>query len=129
MPTTPNMLHRLHGPKSLTGFKLYATSANTVGSTMLGPGPLEVYCLSEQMSSENLNIFWSNAISNCIGKHRCHPLGQKWRRVERDLDWTRRMPSDAIPKIAINVNRHRRGRPKETWIDLRETGAVAYLLC
>ena len=38
---------RLYGPKSLTGFKLYATSANTVvvpanGCNMLGPTMLRV---------------------------------------------------------------------------------------
>ena len=59
VPTTPNvvgfcwptMLHLLHEPKTLTSFKLYATSANTVVApckqrqqvtTLLGPTMLGV---------------------------------------------------------------------------------------
>ena len=69
-----------------------------------------------------LNIFWPNTISN-IELHRKASTSSIMTEIkQRRWTWMGRvirMPSDAIPKIALrwtpNAGRHRRGRPKETW--------------
>ena len=69
-----------------------------------------------------LNIFWPNTISN-IELHR-KTLTSSIRKEIKRRRWTWighviRMPSDAIPKIALrwtpNAGGRRRVRPKETW--------------
>ena len=69
-----------------------------------------------------LNIFWPNTISN-IELHRKTSTSSIMTEIKRRR-WTWighviRMPSDAIPKIALRwtpiAGRRRRGRPKETW--------------
>ena len=63
VPTTPNIVGvvsqqccvRLHGPKSLTGFKLYATSANN-----------SQHCLgSMQTDTTSYNIVGTNNVGCC----------------------------------------------------------------
>ena len=69
-----------------------------------------------------LHTFWPNTISN-IELHRKTLTSFIMTEIKRRR-WTWighviRMPSDAIPKIALrwtpNAGRRRRGRPKETW--------------